>query len=820
MYIAFLNPQGNFDKSDSRWASHPDFGGQLVYVKELASAMAKMGHRVDILTRQIIDGDWKEFSQAFDAYEGIDNLRIVRLKFGPDRFLNKEELWPHIIPGYVNEIIKFYQKQGEMPDAFTSHYGDGGLAAAYLKQKTGIPFTFTAHSLGAQKMDKLRVNKNNIKEMDEKYNFTLRLLAERTSINKADRIVTSTLQERFNQYTHTAYQEAVVIDNNEKFAVIPPGVSLEVFDRKIKADRETTDFIEKVLNRDIDSDRIELPAIISSSRLDPKKNISGIIKAYGESETLQEKSNLVIVTKGYQNPLADYKKLPKTSEKKVLLDLISLIDQYSLRGKVSMISIEKQQNLAHMYRLFAKRQSVFCLAALYEPFGLAPLEAIASGLPVVVTKFGGPAESLREGDQEFGLLVDPTNTDELAGALYSLINSKPAWESFVERGYRRILDKYTWSKTAFSYIENINEVLGKKKEISIFDIPINPYFISPDEELKPGVQVLEDLYLRMDILCVGETVIDFISKKKTNSLIDAEDFSRYPGGNPAYVSVYTSKMSKKAALITKLGRGHFSTYMENELRKYGVNTEYIKYTNSYDTSVAFLSHTPTEPDIQSMHSADWKLSIKDISYELIERSDMIYTSHSSMVEEPARSAIRKALRIAKKEKKKTALDPNFHPHMWEDVDEGLEVLAQVCDGITIVKPYLSDARHIFGYNMLEKDLTELCIKNFHDWGARIVVLTAGGRYVIVSDSEGKTVRTDSLPPVNILDATGGGRAFMSGFLVAYQDGLKLEKCIYFGHEVASIALQSIGPFPKSIHRNEIENKIESFLQKDKRSKFK
>jgi hypothetical protein len=63
MHIGFLNPQGNFDRSDSHWTEHPDFGGQWVYVKNVAIAMEKHGHTVDILTRQIIDPDWPEFAR-------------------------------------------------------------------------------------------------------------------------------------------------------------------------------------------------------------------------------------------------------------------------------------------------------------------------------------------------------------------------------------------------------------------------------------------------------------------------------------------------------------------------------------------------------------------------------------------------------------------------------------------------------------------------------------------------------------------------------------------------------------------------------------
>jgi len=807
MLISFLNPQGNFDRHDSRWVTHPDFGGQLVYVKELAIAMARMGYRVDIVTRRISDPEWPEFSSEFDTYEGVENMRIVRLDFGPEKFLDKEELWAHLIPGYVEKLIEFYKKEGQMPDAVTAHYGDGGLAAACLKEKTGIPYTFTAHSLGAQKMDKLGVTSSNASQLDKRYNFSLRLLAERVSVNKADRIITSTRQERFSQYTHTAYQEAVFADNDEKFSVIPPGVSLRVFDKNIKPDPELAKEFSRLLKRDLSPNRVNLPSVISSSRLDPKKNIQGIVKAFGESHTLQDEANLVIVTRGFQNPLKQRKKLPKTREGAVLQELISLIDTYGLRGKVSMISIEKQERLAQFYRFLSDKRSVFCLAALYEPFGLAPLEAMACGLPAVVTKFGGPAESLREGDREFGILVDPNNPGELAGALHSLASSPSTWESYSIRGYQRVLERFTWEKTALSYMNVINEITSGKKEESLFDIKIHPYFLDPEKTDPPGPEALKELYLRLNILCAGETVIDFISKKKTNSLIDAEDFSRYLGGNPANVAVYASKLSKKVALLTKLGKGHFASFIEAELNKYGVNTEYIRYTDKDDTSVAFLSHTPTEPDFQSMHSADRKISIKDVTTEMVERADMVYTSLSSLVEEPSRSAVRKVLRIAKRTGKITALDPNFHPKIWTDREEGLEILAQICDGVTIVNPSLGDARHIFDYNMPEEELTELCINTFHNWGAGTVVMTAGGRYVLVAEYGKEVIKVEDLPPVDIVDSTGGGRAFMSGFLVGYHDSLPYSKCVLLGHHVASLALQSIGPFPRHISRKEIYEKI-------------
>ena len=87
MRISFLNPQGNFDPEDRYWTAHPDFGGQLVYVKEVAQALGKLGHQADILTRRIVDPEWKGFEEELDHYPGHPNVRIVRLLCGPAGFL-------------------------------------------------------------------------------------------------------------------------------------------------------------------------------------------------------------------------------------------------------------------------------------------------------------------------------------------------------------------------------------------------------------------------------------------------------------------------------------------------------------------------------------------------------------------------------------------------------------------------------------------------------------------------------------------------------------------------------------------------------------
>ncbi|MCC5669658.1 glycosyltransferase [Nostoc sp. CHAB 5784] len=301
MHIGFLNPQGNFDSANSHITKHADFGGQLVYVKQVAIAIAQMGHQVDILTRQIIDPEWPEFAEVIDTYPGIDNIRIIRLPAGPKEFLPKELLWPHLVADWIPNILKFYQQQGGLPDAMTAHYGDGGLCGVLIEKETGVPFTFTAHSLGAQKIDQLEATPENLTEIDEQFNFRYRILAERLSMNRSAINITSTRQERFEQYSHRVYRGAVDVNNDNRFAMIPPGADLSIFGAKARSENEeaTEEFIQERLVRDIAEARRDLPVILASSRLEPKKNILGLVQAFAMSPTLQERANLMFFWKNW-----------------------------------------------------------------------------------------------------------------------------------------------------------------------------------------------------------------------------------------------------------------------------------------------------------------------------------------------------------------------------------------------------------------------------------------------------------------------------------------------------------------------------------------
>ncbi len=460
MHIIFLNPQGNFDQKDSHLTEHADFGGQLVYVKEISKALVEQfpDLKVDLITRRFNDPKWSnEFAEEISSYQGVSKrLRIVRIPCGNSAFLRKEMLWQYL-PEWVENIVRFYGRQ--LPEFATAHYGDGGYAAVLLKKITGIPFTFTGHSLGAQKLDKLYGKESDFKKLDNLYHFSERIQAERLSMQYADTIITSTDMERAEQYSHPLYRDVVDVNEPGKFAVIPPGVNTKLFNQEVDAkDREVFDRIEEQLGL------TSKPAIILSSRLDEKKNHISAVKAYAQSKELQQKASLGIFLRGINDPYDEVRSMVG-NERIILQTIINEVDKYHLRENVFFLNLSSQKELASAYKYFAKKHSLFVLTAFYEPFGLAPIEAGACGLVPVTTKNGGPRDIFKE---DMGVLVDPIDVDAIVRGMKKALEN---YEEYAGKAIRLVKGKYTWEKTARGYYQLVMDS-QRNRYGKDFDLPV------------------------------------------------------------------------------------------------------------------------------------------------------------------------------------------------------------------------------------------------------------------------------------------------------------------------------------------------------------
>jgi sugar/nucleoside kinase (ribokinase family) len=311
----------------------------------------------------------------------------------------------------------------------------------------------------------------------------------------------------------------------------------------------------------------------------------------------------------------------------------------------------------------------------------------------------------------------------------------------------------------------------------------------------------------LDLLAIGETLVDLISVEETDRLLDAYTFRKYPGGSPANIAVYVSKLGGKAAVISKTGTDAFGQFLRDELQHHGVDAGYLVMDRSVHTTVIFVSHTTGTPDFAAFRQGDYLLTPDEVPEEAIARARVVHASTFALSREPCRSAIGKAFRLASQQGKIVSLDPNYSSRIWPDYEEAQQVIRAMYRYATITKPSLDDAQRFFGPGYSP----EQYIHMFHELGPAIVILTMGQEGALISQN-GDLLSHVPGRPVQVMDATGAGDSFWAGFLVALLDGHSLARCALFAREVAELKLTTVGPLPEVIDRVQINDRLSKTSQ--------
>ncbi|MFP4461162.1 MAG: glycosyltransferase, partial [Thermotogota bacterium] len=195
-------------------------------------------------------------------------------------------------------------------------------------------------------------------------------------------------------------------------------------------------------------------------------------KAFANDQDLREKAHLIIVVRGVQDVYNGVESL-KDTERKIVKEWLYFIKENKLKNHISFFNAENQKDLAALYRSARENRSVFCNPALYEPFGLTVIEAMSCGLPVAATRNGGPSEILRENGFKYGFLFDPEDVKSIIDTLKKSLMGEKEYKKYSELSVTRVLEKYTWKKTAEDYLR---EIKAKIADYKPKDIDLSSFF--------------------------------------------------------------------------------------------------------------------------------------------------------------------------------------------------------------------------------------------------------------------------------------------------------------------------------------------------------
>ncbi|MEJ2213927.1 MAG: HAD-IIB family hydrolase [Gammaproteobacteria bacterium] len=436
-YLLLISIHGLIRGHDLELGRDADTGGQTKYVVDLAKSLAEFDEieQVDLVTRAIDDpAVSSDYNQPIEQLS--DKARIVRINAGPKGYLPKEQLWGHL-DSFMDNLVSWLNEQPRMPDLVHSHYADAGYVGVKLSHLLSLPLVHTGHSLGRDKRKRLLARGLSREEIESTYNISRRIDAEEEILANADLVVTSTHNEIEEQYGLYSYYDP------SRMAVIPPGTNLEQFHPPMPGDNY--DFKKQLEHFLKEPDK---PLILALSRPDERKNILTLIEAYGESQELQDKANLLIVA-GTRDDINDLDKGAKTVFKNILF----LIDYYDLYGRIAIPKSHHAEDVPEIYRLAAQSKGIFINPALTEPFGLTILEAAASGLPIVATENGGPVDIIA--NCACGTLIDPLDKADITQALLKYLEDEESWLSVSQNGIKGVREFYSWRAHSQSYLEKI-----------------------------------------------------------------------------------------------------------------------------------------------------------------------------------------------------------------------------------------------------------------------------------------------------------------------------------------------------------------------------
>jgi sucrose-phosphate synthase len=464
LYVQLFSIHGLIRGDAPELGRDADTGGQVKYVLELAQALAKHPdvEQVDLVTRLIEDNTVSNsYSQMIEPLS--DKARLVRIQCGGKKYIRKELLWPHL-GEFIDRMLKFIKTSGRVPDVCHGHYADGGLVAKELASIFRVPFIFTGHSMGRHKKNKLLDEGMSQTEINRRYRIDYRIKVEEEIIRDAEQIIASTRNEVDEQYG--LYEN---FDLARHFEVIPPGIDIDIFypyyDTQLEkhVSDELTKQARITLLQELHRFWVEKqkPFILALCRPDQRKNISGLITAYGEDKALQAIANLAIFA-GIRKNITGMEE----NERNVLTEMLLLMDRYDLYGKLAIPKKHDfQLEVPELYRLCAESSGVFVNPALVEPFGLTLIEAASCGVPIIATKDGGPVDIVR--NCQNGILVDPNAPQDISAAIKRIIVDKELWGNFSRHGINGVRDHYSWGSHCLHTMEIFNKVLAARSAIDL-----------------------------------------------------------------------------------------------------------------------------------------------------------------------------------------------------------------------------------------------------------------------------------------------------------------------------------------------------------------
>lgn len=477
--IVTVSPHGYFGQQGV--LGKPDTGGQVVYILDQVKALeeALMNSikssgvnavpKIIILTRLIPNAEGTTCNKRLEKVFDTKNTYILRVPFREgnkivtDNWISRFEIWPYLEDFTEDAYRELLSEFGVKPDLVIGNYSDGNMVATLLSKKFRVTQCNIAHAL-----EKCKYLFSGLywDKMDDDYHFSIQFTADLIAMNSANFILTSSYQEiagtdegigQYESYLNFSMPGLYRVTGginlfHPKFNIVSPGVNKKIFFPYTQRDTRITEINKELVTllfeniKDPDTiGELEDPLltpIFTMGRLDKIKNITSLVKWFGENSKINQQSNLIVIA-GKINA----EDSTDLEEKEQIVLMHNLIQKYKLHNKIRWIGkLLRKAKSGEVYRVIADRKGIFVQCGLFEGFGLTVIESMRSGLPTFATLYGGPLEIIE--NKKSGFLIDPIDEKESQRTIISFLEeckkNPDYWNYISENGIKRVDTTYNW----------------------------------------------------------------------------------------------------------------------------------------------------------------------------------------------------------------------------------------------------------------------------------------------------------------------------------------------------------------------------------------
>jgi fructokinase len=275
------------------------------------------------------------------------------------------------------------------------------------------------------------------------------------------------------------------------------------------------------------------------------------------------------------------------------------------------------------------------------------------------------------------------------------------------------------------------------------------------------------------VICLGETLVDFVCEQPVERLVDARAFRPFFGGSQGNVAVGVARFGARSLLVGGAGDDPWGRWLRDTLVAEGVDVSRFALVPGAQTPHAFVAVSDDgEPSFSFYGDGAIGVAVgaEDLDPVMEERGVFVFGS-DTLIREPERKLTLRARDRALERGWDVVFDPNLRAPRWVSETEMLETALSMVGGSTVVKANLEEARALTGRSdALDAAATLL------ELGTSTAVITLGADGIIVACGDADIAHVPAVASC-IEDATGAGDAVSAVLAAALAHGARREQLV-------------------------------------------